>query len=101
MRRGLTKSKNMISIRILNRIGARYGQEYTTRFGFDADKNPPYLTLALGAGAVTPLQMAGAYAVFANGGYKVTPYLITRSPTARARCCRRPRPTAPATKATG
>jgi penicillin-binding protein 1A len=78
MRRGLTKSKNMISIRILNRIGARYGQEYTTRFGFDADKNPPYLTLALGAGAVTPLQMAGAYAVFANGGYKVNPYLITR-----------------------
>ncbi|HEY5799104.1 MAG TPA: penicillin-binding protein 1A [Burkholderiaceae bacterium] len=78
MRRGLTKSKNMISIRILNRIGARYGQEYTTRFGFEAEKNPPYLTLALGAGAVTPLQMAGAYAVFANGGYKVTPYLITR-----------------------
>jgi penicillin-binding protein 1A len=78
MRRGLTKSKNMISIRILHRIGAKYGQEYTTRFGFDADKNPPYLTLALGAGAVTPLQMAGAYAVFANGGYKVSPYLISK-----------------------
>jgi penicillin-binding protein 1A len=78
MRKGLTKSKNMISIRILNRIGAKYGQEYTTRFGFDADKNPPYLTLALGAGAVTPLQMVGAYAVFANGGYKVNPYLISR-----------------------
>ncbi|QDZ30187.1 penicillin-binding protein 1A [Noviherbaspirillum sp. UKPF54] len=78
MRRGLTKSKNMISIRILHKIGARYGQEYTTRFGFDADKNPPYLTLALGAGAVTPLQMAGAYAVFANGGYKVSPYIISK-----------------------
>jgi penicillin-binding protein 1A len=78
MRKGLTKSKNMISIRILNRIGAKYGQEYVTRFGFDADKNPPYLTLALGAGAVTPLQMAGAYAVFANGGYKVSPYLISK-----------------------
>lgn len=78
MRKGLTKSKNMISIRILNRIGAKYGQEYATRFGFDADKNPAYLTLALGAGAVTPLQMAGAYAVFANGGYKVNPYLISR-----------------------
>jgi penicillin-binding protein 1A len=78
MRKGLTKSKNMISIRILSKIGAKYGQEYTTRFGFDADKNPPYLTLALGAGAVTPLQMAGAYAVFANGGYKVNPYLITK-----------------------
>ncbi|MBI3229053.1 MAG: penicillin-binding protein, partial [Burkholderiales bacterium] len=78
MRRGLTKSKNMISIRILQKIGAKYGQEYTTRFGFDAEKNPPYLTLALGSGAVTPLQMAGAYAVFANGGYKVNPYLISR-----------------------
>ncbi len=78
MRRGLTKSKNMISIRILQKIGAKYGQEYATRFGFDADKNPAYLTLALGAGAVTPLQMAGAYAVFANGGYRVNPYLISR-----------------------
>jgi penicillin-binding protein 1A len=78
MRRGLTKSKNMISIRILNRIGARYGQEYATRFGFDPEKNPPYLTLALGAGATTPLQMAGAYAVFANGGYRISPYLISK-----------------------
>ncbi|MBS0308279.1 MAG: penicillin-binding protein, partial [Proteobacteria bacterium] len=78
MRRGLMKSKNMISIRILNKIGAKYGQEYATRFGFDAEKNPPYLTLALGAGAVTPLQMAGAYAVFANGGYKINPYLIAK-----------------------
>ena len=78
MRRGLTKSKNMVSIRILNRIGARYGQEYATRFGFDPERNPPYLTLALGAGATTPLQMAGAYAVFANGGYRVSPYLISK-----------------------
>jgi penicillin-binding protein 1A len=78
MRKGLTKSKNMISIRILHKIGAKYGQEYATRFGFDADKNPPYLTLALGAGAVTPLQMAGAYSVFANGGYKVNPYIISK-----------------------
>ena len=78
MRKGLTKSKNMISIRILQRVGAKYGQEYTTRFGFIPEKNPAYLTLALGAGAVTPMQMAGAYAVFANGGYKVNPYLITK-----------------------
>ena len=78
MRRGLTKSKNMISIRILQKIGAKYGQEYATRFGFDADKNPPFLTLALGAGAVTPLQMVGAYSVFANGGYKINPYLISK-----------------------
>jgi len=68
----------MISIRILHRIGAKYGQEYTTRFGFLPEKNPPYLTLALGAGAVTPLQMAGAYSVFANGGYKINPYLINK-----------------------
>jgi penicillin-binding protein 1A len=78
MRKGLTKSKNMISIRILHKIGAKYGQEYATRFGFDADKNPPYLTLALGAGAVTPLQMAGAYSVFSNGGYRVSPYIISK-----------------------
>lgn len=78
MRKALTKSKNMVSIRILHKIGAKYGQEFTTRFGFDAEKNPPYLTLALGAGEATPLQMAGAYAVFANGGYKVNPYLIAK-----------------------
>ncbi|NNG23954.1 penicillin-binding protein 1A [Telluria aromaticivorans] len=78
MRRGLTQSKNMISIRILNKIGARYGQEFATRFGFDPDRNPAYLTLALGAGSTTPLQMAGAYAVFANGGYRVSPYIISK-----------------------
>ncbi|MCU6432201.1 penicillin-binding protein 1A [Undibacterium sp. Jales W-56] len=78
MRKGLTKSKNMVSIRILHKVGAKYGQAYTTRFGFLPEKNPPYLTLALGAGAVTPLQMAGAYAVFANGGYKINPYLISK-----------------------
>ncbi len=78
MRRGLTQSKNMVSIRILNKIGARYGQEFATRFGFDAERNPAYLTLALGAGSTTPLQMAGAYAVFANGGYRISPYLISK-----------------------
>jgi penicillin-binding protein 1A len=78
MRKGLTKSKNMISIRILDKIGAKYGQEYAMRFGFDPDKNPPFLTLALGAGAVTPWQMVGAYSVFANGGYKINPYLISK-----------------------
>ena len=78
MRRGLQQSKNMISIRILNKIGARYGQEYAARFGFEPERNPAYLTLALGAGATNPLQMAGAYAVFANGGYRVSPYLISK-----------------------
>ena len=78
MRRALQKSINLVSIRILERVGVKYAQEYITRFGFDAEKNPPYLTLALGAGNVTPLQMVGAYSVFANGGYKVSPYLITK-----------------------
>ncbi len=78
IRKGLSKSKNMISIRILDKIGPAYAQEYITRFGFDGDKNPPYLTLALGAGSVTPLQLAAAYSVFANGGYKVNPYLISK-----------------------
>jgi penicillin-binding protein 1A len=78
MRKGLAKSKNMISVRILSRIGPKYAQQYITRFGFDADKNPAYLPLALGAGNVTPLQMAAAYSVFANGGYKINPYLISK-----------------------
>ncbi len=78
MRRGLAKSKNMVSIRILQSIGAGYAQNWVTRFGFEADKHPAYLTMALGAGAVTPLQMASAYSVFATGGYRVNPYLIAR-----------------------
>lgn len=78
LRRALARSKNMVSIRVLQSIGAQYGQEWATHFGFDADKHPPYLTMALGAGSVTPLQMAGAYSVFANGGYRVNPYLIKK-----------------------
>ena len=77
MRVALEKSKNLVSIRILSYIGTKYAQDYVTqRFGFDADKTPPYLPMALGAGLVTPLQSAAAYAVFANGGYRVNPYLI-------------------------
>ena len=78
MRTGLAKSKNMISIRILQAVGPKTGQEWVTRFGFDAEKHPPYLTMALGAGSVTPLQMATAYSVFANGGYRVNPWLIAK-----------------------
>ena len=78
MRRGLAKSKNMISIRILQSVGAQNAQDWFTRFGFEADKHPPYLTMALGAGSVTPLQMVTGYSVFANGGYRVNPYLITK-----------------------
>lgn len=76
MRSALAKSKNMVSIRLLQAIGPQYAQDYVTRFGFDADKHPPYLTMALGAGAVTPWQMVSAYAIFANGGYRVTPYVV-------------------------
>lgn len=78
MRKGLAKSKNMISIRILQSVGAQNAQDWVSRFGFDADKHPPYLTMALGAGSVTPLQMVAGYSVFANGGYRVNPYLITK-----------------------
>ncbi|HEX5373299.1 MAG TPA: penicillin-binding protein 1A [Aquabacterium sp.] len=78
LRRALAKSKNMVSIRILKSVGPRYAQDWITRFGFEADKHPAYLTMALGAGSVTPLQMADAYAVFANGGYRVNPTLVTR-----------------------
>ena len=78
MRQALAKSKNMVSIRILNRIGPRFGQSYLSRFGFEAERNPPYLTLALGAGGVTPMQMATGYAAIANGGFRVTPYFIDR-----------------------
>jgi len=76
LRTALAKSKNMVSIRLLQSIGTHYAQDYVTRFGFDADKNPPYLTLALGAGAVTPWQHLAAYSVFANGGYKIEPYIV-------------------------
>lgn len=78
MRTGLAKSKNMISIRILQAVGPKTAQEWVGRFGFDPEKHPAYLTMALGAGSVTPLQMAAAYSVFANGGYRVNPWLITK-----------------------
>jgi len=78
LRTGLAKSKNMVSIRVLQAVGARNAQEWIGRFGFDEDRHPPYLTMALGAGSVTPMQMATAYSVFANGGYLVQPHLITR-----------------------
>ena len=78
LRRGLAKSKNMISIRILQAIGAPYAQEWITRFGFDEDKHPAFLTMALGAGSVTPMQMVSAYSVFANGGFRVNPWLISK-----------------------
>jgi penicillin-binding protein 1A len=78
LRTAMAKSKNMVSIRVLQSIGPKYAQDYITRFGFDAAKHPAYLPMALGAGSVTPWQMVGAFSVFANGGYKINPYLIAR-----------------------
>ena len=78
VRHALEKSKNMVTIRVLQSIGTHYAQEWAGRFGFDPEKQPPYLPMALGAGSVTPLQMAVAYGVFANGGYRVSPYLVSK-----------------------
>ncbi len=78
LRQGLAKSKNMISIRILQAVGAQNAQQWITRFGFDEEKHPAYLTMALGAGSVTPMQMISAYSVFANGGYRINPWLIAK-----------------------
>ncbi|MBL0422335.1 penicillin-binding protein 1A [Ramlibacter sp. AW1] len=74
----LAKSKNMVSIRVLQAIGTQEAQQWVGRFGFDTERHPAYLTMALGAGAVTPMQMAAGYAVFANGGYRVNPWLIRK-----------------------
>jgi penicillin-binding protein 1A len=78
LRTALAKSKNLVTVRVLQAIGPQYAQDYIARFGFDPRLHPAYLTMGLGAGAATPIQMAGAYAIFANGGYRVAPYLITR-----------------------
>ena len=78
LRTALAKSKNLVMVRVLQAIGPQYAQDYIKRFGFDPKMHPAYLTMGLGAGSATPLQMASAYAVFANGGYRVTPYLISK-----------------------
>jgi len=77
---------------VLQSIGPHHAQEWITRFGFDAEKHPPYLTMALGAGSVTPLQMVSAYGVFANGGYRVNPLLITRVTDSQGRILQESRP---------
>jgi penicillin-binding protein 1A len=74
----LARSKNMVSIRVLQAIGPAYAQDWIQHFGFEPEKHPAYLTMALGAGSVTPLQMATAYSTFANGGLHVNPHLIAR-----------------------
>jgi penicillin-binding protein 1A len=93
LRTALTKSKNLVSIRILQSITPEYAQDYITRFGFDAAQHPPYLTMALGAGSVTPLQMVAGYSIFANGGYRIQPYFIDRIVDSRGKILAQSKPT--------
>jgi penicillin-binding protein 1A len=85
IRIGLKKSKNLVSIRLLRNITPAYARDYIARFGFEPDKHPLNLTMALGTGSVTPLQLASAYAVFANGGYQVSPWMIQKVTDARGK----------------
>jgi len=78
VRTALTKSKNLVSIRLLEATGTEFAKAHALRFGFTAERIPPFLTMALGAGEVTPLQLVSAYAVFANGGQLPRPYFLTR-----------------------
>jgi penicillin-binding protein 1A len=92
LRSGLARSKNMVSIRVLDEIGPQYAQDYITRFGFDPQRHPAFLTMALGAGSVTPWQMAAGIAVFANGGYRIEPYLVSRITDGAGRVVAQARP---------
>ena len=78
LRNGLARSKNLVAIRVLNNIGPTYAQDYITRFGFDPVHHPAYLSMALGVGSATLIEMVSAYGVFANGGYLKKPYLIEK-----------------------
>jgi penicillin-binding protein 1A len=84
LRRALAQSKNVAAVRLLRAITPQYAHDFLPRFGLDPAKHPVNYTLALGTGAVTPLQMAGAYSVFANGGFQITPYLIQKVVDARS-----------------
>ena len=83
LRVALAKSKNLVTVRVLQAIGPQYAQDYIAKFGFDPKQHPAYLTMGLGAGSATPMQMATAYSVFANGGYRIAPYLIAKITDAR------------------
>jgi len=83
LRQALARSKNVVAVRLLQAISPQYARDYLQRFGFDAAKHPDNLTMTLGSGSVTPLQMASAYSVFANGGHTVSPRLIVKITDAR------------------
>lgn len=78
LRVALSKSQNLVSIRLLRSIGIPYAIDYLKRFGFDASKLPNSLSLALGSGVVTPMQLTTAYAVIASGGHKIAPFFIDK-----------------------
>jgi penicillin-binding protein 1A len=78
LKEGLARSKNMVSIRVLQRATPQFAQQWAMKFGFQEANVPPYLTMALGAVTTNPLQLAGAYSVFANGGYRINPYIIEK-----------------------
>ena len=78
MRTALGKSMNLVSIRLLRAIGIPYAREYVERFGLNMDRFSASLTMALGSGGVTPLEMLSAYSALANGGYRIKPYFIER-----------------------
>lgn len=78
LRQALTFSRNLITVKILNDISPQFAISHLAKFGFSESQFQPYLTMGLGANEVTPLQMAQAYSVFANGGYKVEPYFVTK-----------------------
>lgn len=76
LRTAITESRNLVSIRLLSMVGLSYTVNYLKQFGFSPSQLPPGLSLALGTALITPLQMAEAYSVFANGGFKIVPYVI-------------------------
>jgi penicillin-binding protein 1A len=78
LREALVRSRNLVSIRIMNTLGAAYATQYIERFGFPKDSLPRNLSLALGTASVSPVEMASAYAIFANGGFRVEPYYLDR-----------------------
>ncbi len=78
LREALAQSRNLVSVRLLNAVGVDFTRRYCLRFGFAAERLPPNLSLALGTASVTPLELAAGYAVIANGGFRVNPYMVER-----------------------
>ncbi|HSW21407.1 MAG TPA: PBP1A family penicillin-binding protein, partial [Burkholderiaceae bacterium] len=97
LREGLAKSSNLVSVRVLQHVGTQRARDWTTRFGLDANRQPDNLTLALGTGLVTPLQMARAYATLANGGWRVDPVVVEKITDANGKVLFETPPPAPLT----